>query len=81
MRRLLFARLVKRIGDAPYNIKPECLVLIPALVAVIQDVIHLKPEIKAPGNAEFSPCIKVKGTVSFESISGLGQELWPRPGP
>ena len=70
---LLF--LIKWVGYAAQQIKAEDLILMPAFVAVIEDIIELNPKIEILINSELSARAEVKSGFTFEGFPIFAQIL------
>jgi hypothetical protein len=68
--------LVEPENDAAQYIEAVDLILVPALVLAIKDIIHLKPEIQSFGNLELQSGIQVKALLTFSCIAGRGLLLF-----
>ena len=57
--------LIERIYNSSKDIEPKHLVLVPAFIPVVHDIVHLQPDVEVLIDSEFRACIQVEGGFSF----------------
>ena len=62
--------MVERVDDSTEDIESKHFILVPSFILIIEDVVHLQPEVEIFGNAEFCTGIQVKCCSTLEIGKG-----------